>query len=498
MKKQDKWYYLTNQLNLGYSLARGLITAPEGYGDKYYSDLLQNWPGWLPLFPSLHAEQLEQVTRDAPHLVPVVLEMDLKALQGDAWGLNASGEWEPVRLPEMSGDSHSLLLLPLPLPISLFSKLYFSDAATKNDCIDRWQSQYRNIPIPDRQWLGTRKSLFQRKVSADIFAGPETPLASLPERPAIPLDHADTLGALRALLFHYAHRWKSACEYYEWLFLDKQRHEPPDRVLRQAALWRDDPSAAESANDEVGLFWFLVNRLRESDANATDVLLQAIQQGQARMPQAFQQRLQGLAATLRELGGLGDRTLDELFDENPKPFARALLLFFTRDSSRQLLEREEPLAEPLDVLYALILFAARDGWLALDRDLRHGARFIAETNDYMARLLQRGEPRLEWKPPSPLLLPLYRRLAPEGDARMDKKAEGLRLELARKMGWDCIHTHIQLPHGSYPMKVDRNGVEIVFSGEPRNISTRVDAEAFFQRLERTPLPADTLAGMLKD
>lgn len=496
MKTHDKWYYPTNQLNLGYSLARGLLTDPEGFGGKYYSDLLQETPGWLPLFPSLHAEQLKQVTRDAPHLVPVVLEMDLKQLQGNAWALNARGEWESMLLPETPSESHIMLLLPLPLPVTLFSKIYFSDVATKKECIDRWQSQYRNIPIPDNKWLGTRKTLFRRKAPTDIFAGTQIQPDTLPERPPVLLNHANTLGALRALLFHYAHRWQSACEFFEWLFLDEARFEPEDRVLRHAKSWRDDPAGAESGNDEVGLFWFMVNRLQESDANATDVLLHAIEQRQPQMPEKFQQRLQKLAITLRELRGLGGQAVDELFDENPKPFARALILFFTRDSSQQLLNREEPLAQPIDVLYALILFAARDGWLALDRDLRHGARFIAETNDYMARVLQRGDQKLEWEPPTPLLIPLYRRLALGSDARSEKKAAQLRLELARKMRWDCIHTTIQLPHGSYPMTVGRNGVEIRFSGEPKLITTTVDNEAFFERLERTPLPPNVLAQML--
>ena len=493
MKTQNIWYYPTNQMNLGYSLARGLITDPVGYGDKYYSDLLQDTPGWLPLFSSLDPGRLKRVTQDAPYLVPVVLEMELGLLQGSAWALNNLGEWEAVQLPEVSSETHTLLLLPLPLPITLFRKVYFPDANAKKDCLDRWQSQYGNIPIPDKRWFGTRKTLFQRKAAADIFNEPKVGVDGLPGRATVDLDHADTLGALRALLFHYAHRWQSACEFYEWLFLNEDAFEPQDRVLRQARSWCDNPTSAEVADDEVGLFWFLVNRLQESRANATDTVLRALEEKQVRMPEKFQQRLEELIETLRGLRGLGGQTLDELFDANPKPFSRALILFFVRDSSRQLLDLDQPRLEPADVLYALILFAARDGWLALDRDLRHGARFISETNNFMARMLQQPEHKLEWESPKPPLLPLYRRLAPAKDGREEKKAAQLRLDLARKMKWDCIHTSIQLPPGSYPMNVSRAGIEIRFTGEPRYVVVGVDNDSFFKQLEQMPLPRNIAA-----
>ena len=45
------WLYITNQMNLMMILAAGLFMPQQGFGDKYYRDLLQLFPGWIPLLP---------------------------------------------------------------------------------------------------------------------------------------------------------------------------------------------------------------------------------------------------------------------------------------------------------------------------------------------------------------------------------------------------------------------------------------------------------------
>ncbi len=44
------WHLATNQLNLMFLLAAGLVTGPKGFGRKYYLDPLSVAPGWIPLF----------------------------------------------------------------------------------------------------------------------------------------------------------------------------------------------------------------------------------------------------------------------------------------------------------------------------------------------------------------------------------------------------------------------------------------------------------------
>ena len=51
-KAPDSGLLVTNHLNLMYILAAGLVMPPAGFGDKYYRDTLECFPGWIPLCSS--------------------------------------------------------------------------------------------------------------------------------------------------------------------------------------------------------------------------------------------------------------------------------------------------------------------------------------------------------------------------------------------------------------------------------------------------------------
>jgi hypothetical protein len=45
-----KWMFLTNQSNMMYLLAHGLFLDFRDFGEKYFPDLLQFTPGYVPFF----------------------------------------------------------------------------------------------------------------------------------------------------------------------------------------------------------------------------------------------------------------------------------------------------------------------------------------------------------------------------------------------------------------------------------------------------------------
>ena len=58
----------TNHLNLMYMLAAGLVMPPAAFGDKYYRDTLECFPGWIPLFiGKVPSEAIASTTREAGH-----------------------------------------------------------------------------------------------------------------------------------------------------------------------------------------------------------------------------------------------------------------------------------------------------------------------------------------------------------------------------------------------------------------------------------------------
>ncbi len=530
MTKPSPRYYLTNQQNLGYSLARGMITDASGYGDKYYADLLQRYPGWLPLFRRLSADLIEQVTRDGRNLHPVALQIDPARLTGDAWAVTAAQPPGPLELPQALTDDIEMLLLPLPLPINLFDKFWFADRNVRDDVLDRWETLYSNTPIPEKRRLGSKKNLFTGKKTISLLDNAPPEIPDLPEAGSCSLAQPDTAGALRALLFHFAHRWPLACDYYEWLFLDgeqpdingctsscsltpspsrgegRERVKQPartcatinnlDPVLRQARRWLQGESHDAGESEQIRLFWSIVDRLPESEFNPIDLVITTLEGQQNAMPEKFRQRLDELAITLRGIRGVGGKTTDELFAENKKPLARALVLFFLLDDSAHLIQYNHPELNHEDYLYASILFAAREGWLRLPKTLRHSPRFIDETNAFMASLAQRNKRlRIEWPEHDEPEQPLYRQLARADNAAAERRAREKRKKLAQLMGWNCIETRILLAPGDYPLNVSARGVEIRFAGEPKSIDVQVNSDCFFEKLDRQPLPPDILARM---
>ncbi len=93
-KKTPKWRLVTNQRNLFYMLAAGLIMSPKGFGSKYYIDTLSTFPGWIPLF----ADNVPQIAIDLSkseksHLFDVlIVTVELKSMHGKIMAINAYGQ----------------------------------------------------------------------------------------------------------------------------------------------------------------------------------------------------------------------------------------------------------------------------------------------------------------------------------------------------------------------------------------------------------------------
>ena len=78
---------VTNHLNLMYMLAAGLVMPPAGFGDKYYRDPLECFPGWIPLFiDRVPKAAIESATREAGHLRPIIVRIRLSGCRATSSG----------------------------------------------------------------------------------------------------------------------------------------------------------------------------------------------------------------------------------------------------------------------------------------------------------------------------------------------------------------------------------------------------------------------------
>ena len=152
---------VTNHLNLMYMLATGLVMPPAGFGEKYYRDTLECFPGWIPLFvDKAPAAAIESSTQEAGHLKPVIVQIGLTGLSGQVAAIGRGGTRE-LRFPGEVDVTESVLLVPAPLPTSRIEWVFFQSAHDKRAC-ERSAKDLGNVPLEDFRSDAKRKALFAK------------------------------------------------------------------------------------------------------------------------------------------------------------------------------------------------------------------------------------------------------------------------------------------------------------------------------------------------
>lgn len=160
-----KWYLVTNQRNLFFMLAAGLIMPPAGFGKKYYQDTLACAPGWIVLFPDRAPREAVQFSvQERSHLLPCLLETDLASITGEIHVITAEGYLSRAHLPdELQGDEQALLV-PAPLPITLITTILHRSKEERSAC-ESDAKDFTNVPLES----------IKRSVSAKPFSGASAP-----------------------------------------------------------------------------------------------------------------------------------------------------------------------------------------------------------------------------------------------------------------------------------------------------------------------------------
>ena len=503
-KAPESGLLVTNHLNLMYMLAAGLVMPPAGFGDKYYRDILECFPGWIPLFlDKVPREAIESATREAAHLKPTVVRISLSGMSGSVVGIGERGPRE-LHFPEGLDGTERVLLVPAPLPTSRIESITYRSVADRRAC-EADAKDFGNVPLPD----------FKRVTSGPFFSkAPDTPWppANGPADRTVPLERPLATGGVMAMLLLFGNLGDHAVRACRDAFdpgEDTARPEEEHPILAGLGSWMREgatplPPPVDADSDRTALqrrfqsrlFWEAVARLvkwREEGraGSAENVLLDHLAEAPASLDPRLQAGARKLHDTLESLTGLADATASELFDRHDTALAHALTLFFLRRDCADLFEyRSARLGEP-DWLAAAILFGVRDGWLGLPLRLRGLPGLAHAVSHRMARMSHRmARSGLDLGEPPARVLPLRERLGDGSAWRPDARAAAL--ELARLQEWDCVFTRISLGAGEYVLSVKSGSLHIELPGEPR-ISPNIDSERFFDYLASARLDSGTEA-----
>ena len=507
VKAPDAGLLVTNHLNLMYMLAAGLVMPPAGFGDKYYRDPLECFPGWIPLFvDKVPRNAIESATREAGHLKPVIVRIGLSGIAGTVAAMN-DGSARDLLFPDQLDGTERVLLVPAPLPTSRIESIVFQSADDKRAC-ERDAKDFGNVPLGDfkRSADQRSKSLFTKASNSPW------PPAEGPAERTVPLERPLAAGGVMAMLLVFGNLGNSSVRACRGAFdPDDEPPAPADDhpILAGLETWMREraaprPPAVDADSDRAALrrrfqarlFWEAVECLvkwREDGraGSMENVVLDYLAQATTTLDPRLQAGARKLHDTLESLTGLGDATVSELFDRHDTALAHALTLFFLRRDCADLFEyRSDRLGEP-DWLAAAILFGVRDGWLGLPLRLRDLPGLAHAVSHRVARMSHRmAGSSLDLGETPARVLPLRERFGDGSALRPDARAAAL--ELARLREWDCIFTRISLGAGEYTLTVKGGSLHIELPGEPR-ISPDIDSERFFDYLASARLDSGTEA-----
>ncbi len=491
-------FLVTNHLNLMYMLSAGLVMPPSGFGEKYYSDTLECFPGWIPLFiGKASGEAIEHCVKEAGHLKPCIVEVSLTGLSGRAMALGNTGPRE-LRFPDQFEETDRVVMFPAPLPVSRIVSIVFQTPDERRTC-EADARDYGNVPIEE----------FKRRTGKLMFTKASDlpwPPCNGPRERAAPLQAPLAAGGVMAMLLLFANLSQSAVracriafdpdDAADWAVNDSPILAGLESWVRQGTATL--PPSTESDADRVGLqdtsqaalFWEAVERLVKwrnagMSGGVEDLMVEFISEAIAGLDPRPKVAVSRLLDTLVSLTGLADATASELFDRHDSPLAHALTLIFLRRDCADLFDYESDRLTEQDWLAAAILFGVRDGWMNLPLRLRAGRKLSDAVSHRMAHLSHRiAGTGLDLGMAPPRIHPL-REVFGDGSAwRSAEKSAAL--ALARLQKWDCVHTRLNLGQGQYKLTVRAGATYIDLPGEPR-ISPEIDLERFFTLLARARL-----------
>ena len=508
------WYFVTNHLNLYYMMGSGMFLPDNGFGKKYYTDILSEFSGNLVFFANnIPQGAIDMCVQEAVHLIPCVAQVSMENLKGP---VNTIDEFGNLRQDiafssELSGDE-AAVIFPAPIPISWLKTIHFN---SRSDMMKfrEGAEDFKNID-PSLFTIKVKKAFFKKNKKTkpeDIFNVPD-PFPWTKARGVVPKGQADietavAAGGVMAALYSMADRAEPQAAAFRSAF-ELPFHSSdvePDPLIHPLWSWPDERSDQEPGNRlPHKMFWGTVKAIAKDayPKNSKDAVLSFLKHvvdtwREVADNEKAKHALKKLVQELSDLSGRSDYTISQLLDLHSKPFSRAVILFFLRDNLRELLEFHHDKLNHNDMTSAAILFGARDGWISLEGDLRGTPQLQDSIVHRMATLAHKNSSTyldlgLQPEPPA-----TFRDLFEPHEDKWSAKQKKAALVLAKFKKWDCIQTVINLGHGEYTFKSTRAGLQIVLDGMEKGVTHKVDQPLFLEHLYRS-LSQKAITGRIND
>ena len=361
--KKACWLFATNTNNLRMILAQGLLASPEGFS-KYYQDALLDYNGYLPLFNhKVPDSSLEKAVKEAEHLVPCLLELDLSKLSGQV-SMLINGEVKAIDLDSdllLAESNIKQLFIPLPLPLRCISRVIFK---TKDDI----EAFKKDAEIRSNVVLGNIKlssTIAEQKLFETSKESADTDDKSQPapvEKPNYPIIYA--YGGLLSLLFYYAKNGALSHRFFDSFSINKipQANNPKEQAIHQFIYEYFHDGVDESRPENKILKAIVTSCIESKDFK--DSLINVLRNLDWDDEKAGKRSYE-LANKLHDYASNSSRSVSEWFGNVKSDIEKVLLMLFTRENSDSLIDFHNAkinFSEREHLLFAMF-FGIRDGFI---------------------------------------------------------------------------------------------------------------------------------------
>jgi len=485
-KRQGTWYFVTNQLNLMYMLAAGMLMPPNGFGKKHYNDTLNVVPGWIPLFAgTIPRCVLDDVVKESANLRSVVIALDLSSIEGSARAVSMNGKISDIEMPEDLTALHSMIFVPAPLPTVFIESIFFSSKEDKTTC-EQDAKDYANVP------LGQFKRSIKKRLFGHVGRVDWPNHEKFSGKLNVSMDSFLASGGIMAMLLNCGNMGDFATLACKTAFDGVSGDDNSildGTVVQGLDYWRRYATGPTSGTMSNNLYWGVLNQIVQLDMEMgsqltfKEAVLNFLKKFKEKSDAKYHEALSELLSDLRALDQFGAKNTTDLLKSHPREVRRAFILFFLRDRCADLIDFSHPLLTERDYIAAAMLFAAREKWIGLPLRLRDHTGLDQAVSYRMAAMAhQVMKTGLNIGPPPPRCLPLRELLAPGPKGWTKLQANGA-LSLARDMKLPCIKTRVRIGRGEYTLTVDAGGINIYFPGEIKAVETEIEKEKLFKMLE---------------
>jgi hypothetical protein len=470
----SRWLYGTNFENIKNIIAQGLITGPDGF-TKYYIDVLEMFPGWIPLFNrNVPINILEKSTSEATDLKVCVVEFSLEGLSGLVKALGkistqellAEQELIDLDLKQLNENEVDVLFVPSPLPISLIKTIFFQCEEDQKIFEDEC-AIVRNVSVTDLT-LSIDSNFFSNNITFGFFK--ELELPDLPEKN---YDKIYSFGGLLATLFYFSKNgvtsnniYHSMCEF---------RKANVDVNIDIIHVYQYVQNELQTGTEISSMYMGLLDAISTSKDVRDDIIC-FLSNSDNFEEDKIKVRANEISESLGTCYQVGEKTASEQFKAAKSPLEKMLVMIFLRDNIEDLMGYYLEGFNELDYLLFAMVFGIRDKFIGLPRFLRDYKGLQGYISIKMAEYahLNYGK-KLTF-------LEAYKLAKPLTLSDMFEK-DSFKIWLANERPKiNCLETTFKIPNGSYRLNSTSTGLELVFEGDAKKPRVKVIDDIFYRAI----------------